>query len=73
MMLKKNLQQTSVSAANENKINKVEWAKVTLNGKIKRIYNPSQTCLNTFVNQVQSHFKELNEKRFVPGGDLAMR
>ena len=36
----------------------VEWAKVTLDTKVKRIASPKPN-LNDFISQVQSHFKQL--------------
>lgn len=38
---------------------KVEWVKVSLNDKVKRIYNPSKD-VKCLANQIKSHFKELS-------------
>lgn len=42
----------------------LQWAKVTYNGKVKRISRPSQE-LACFVGQVRAHFKELADVEYL--------
>ncbi|CDW84571.1 UNKNOWN [Stylonychia lemnae] len=46
--------------SNPQEIKRVEWLKISLDDKLKRIFNPSKD-LKCLSNQVKSHFRELND------------
>src|SRR5438270_96827 len=45
--------------SNPQEFSKIDWIRVQIGDKVKRIYDPSKD-LKCLANQIKSHFKELN-------------